>query len=642
MQTDASDFALGAVLYQENDQNIRRPIAFYSRKFQSAEINYPVYDKELLAIVDSLDHWRYLLLGSPGPIRIFSDHKNLVYWSTAHKLNRRQCRWSQALSDYDFVIQHVSGKSNHVADALSRRSDYALSEADPRVLQQFKALLKASQFIYATDGPYIDDADYDNGEVQADLIDQIKNATESDPFVHSLLSSPTPSTHYVVDYGLCFINGRVYVPQTMRKQVLYHFHDHVTAGHPGVRKTFESVSENFYFPELRKFVKHYVEQCEVCQRTKLPRQHPHGLLQPLPIPKINWASVGMDFVVDLPESSGFNAIWTVGCRRSKKFHFIATHKTVTAEQLAQLYIKEVFRLHGLPESFVSDRGSVFTSHFWSELTRLLGIKRDLSTAFHPESDGQTERTNQILEQYLRCYVDYLQDDWVKYLPLAEFAYNSKVQSSLGVSPFEANYGFTPTTLNVPSLDSYVPSVQETVRDLKFLNEYLETELKHAQDRMAFHANKKRKPAPEFSIGQLVWLNRRNIETKRPSSKLDHKRIGPYKVKRQINGNAYELELPNDMRIHPVFHVSLLSPANLDPERVSPKPMPVIIDGNEEFEVEEVLDSRIHRKRLQYRVAWVGYGPEYNTWEPSSNLENASAKVQAFHARYPMKPSPSSL
>lgn len=273
----------------------------------------------------------------------------------------------------------------------------------------------------------------------------------------------------------------------------------------------------------------------------------------------------------------------------------------------------------------------------------------MSTAFHPQTDGQTERVNGILEQYLRAYVNYQQDDWASLLPFAEFSYNNAIQSSTRHAPFYANYGYNPrsTTLHAaPSISNALPSddVALKIQGLQELHDVLKDEIAMAQRQQAAQYDDRHNPTPSFAVGDLVFLSARNIRTLRPSKKLDHTHLGPFKVVAKISSHAYRLELPSSMHIHPVFHVSLLSkqPQSLPdiPGRSKPPPPPIEVQDEQHYEVERVLDSRIRHRGIQYLVKWKGYdNPADNTWEPEDNLWNANDCVRDFHASFPNRPRP---
>ncbi|HUJ80479.1 MAG TPA: hypothetical protein VLW83_01275, partial [Candidatus Acidoferrales bacterium] len=336
-------------------------------------------------------------------------------------------------------------------------------------------------------------------------------------------------------------------------------------------------------------------------------------------------------------------------RMTKMTHFIPCSKSTSAPEFAQMFVSHIVRLHGLPDSIVSDRGSIFTSNFWSTLTSILKIDPRKSTAFHPQTDGQTERMNQTLEAYLCIFYNYDQNDWFELLPLAEFAYNNAVQESTKMSPFFANYGFHPRFLaesrpTSSSSSHATPAAEEFASYLHDIHERLVQNVKHAQDLQAKYYNAKHKPVV-LEPGDLVWLNSSNISTTRPSKKLDWKRLGPFKVVKRIGLQAYKLDLPVSMRhIHDTFHISLLDPVKstaIPPHGLPAAPPAAYVkDDHEYFEVEDVLDSRRIRNRLEYLIKWKGYPDSDNSWEPSSHI-SARGLVKEFHRRHPTKPAPSS-
>lgn len=642
LEADASDLALGAVVSQYGDDGLLHPIAYHSRKFGSAELNYEIYDKEMLAIVDSLEHYRHIFEGLGQQITIYSDHHNLQWFTETKVYNRRQARWAEKLSKYDFVIHFRPGSQGGKPDALSRRPDY-VSENNVRQPAPF---LKPGQLAGTeinTLGSGLMDVlgDYD-------LREAIKVAQKGDEGARSQIEAPSEGFS-VEDGGLLLKDGRVYVPEDgrLKLRILEECHDRQTAGHLGQEKTLEKVGRDYFWPTMRAFVNEYVRTCDTCARNKTPRHRRHGQLQPLRIPDGPWQSVSIDYIVQLPPSQGSDAIVVAVDRLTKMAHFVATTSDVTAEQTADLYLRNVFRQHGLPSDIVSDRGTQFVSKFTRRLLELLEVKGNRSTAYHPESDGQTERVNQTLEQYLRIYCDFHQDDWHDLLPLAEFVYNNAKNSSTGISPFYANYGYNPrATARVQTTDSAYehPAAESLLAHLSQVQTRLRTTLAEAQATYKRKFDRKAKPAPSLEVGDLVWLNRRNIATTRPSVKFDFKRFGPFKITKVVGEAkiAFELELPSQWRIHNVFHVSLLDPyhANTIEGRSQPSPQPPeIINGEPEYEVKEVLDSKIKGGKLWYLVDWVGWGPEDRTWEPAENLTHAERLVAVYHGQHPQRPSP---
>jgi hypothetical protein len=252
------------------------------------------------------------------------------------------------------------------------------------------------------------------------------------------------SQDFTTKGGLVFHKGRLYVPAPLRTDILQSRHDHVISGHPGHTRTFNRVTADYSWPRMTTFIRRYVQACDICPRMKTPRHKPYGLLQPLGIPNHPWQAITMDFIVKLPISHGFDSIFVICDHLTRAAHFIPCRESMSAPEFAYLFLDHVFRPHGLPRSIVSNRGSVFVSNFWKELTRLLAIDARYSTAYHSQMDGLTEHTNQTLETYLHTYCSYQQDDWVDYLPLAEFSFNSSENTSTHSTPFYANLGFNPS------------------------------------------------------------------------------------------------------------------------------------------------------------------------------------------------------
>lgn len=307
-------------------------------------------------------------------------------------------------------------------------------------------------------------------------------------------------------------------------------------------------------------------------------------------------------------------------------------------------MEHVWRDKGLPDSIVSDRGSLFTSKFWSALCFHLKIKQRLSTAFHPQTDGQTERQNQTLEQYLRGYGNYQQDDWVEWLAIAEFAHNNSVHSSTGETPFYLAYGFHPSMPDTPQFASgiNIPSARERVLGLINSRLRLEQSWTDAAKSQSKYYDQKHL-AKSYKVGDQVWLSGRNIRTNRPAKKLDYKYHGPFTIGKCIGSHAYRLELPSTFHnIHDVFHVSLLKPYRTTKGRAPSLPPLIEVEGEEHAEVEEILDSRVHYGNLQYLVKWLGFPVTDNEWLKAEELGTAEEYVTDFHEKYPKKPSPDNL
>ena len=336
-------------------------------------------------------------------------------------------------------------------------------------------------------------------------------------------------------------------------------------------------------------------------------------------------------------------------RLTKEGIFIPAKTTDTQDDLVKQYIQHVFSKHGAPLDIVSDKGSKFAAEFWGQVCKALGIHTSLSTAYHPESDGQTERVNQVLEQYLRCFVNYLQYDWYDLLPLAEFTYNNTPHDSTGVTPFFANKGYHPV-LNWEFSKIPNAKVLEVAQDWDSLNKYLREHLKVAMERATYFANQNRRPTPNWNVGDKVYLNTKNIKTKRPTKKFDWKNYGPFTIIEKVKSHAYKLELPDTMDIHNVFHVNLLSKEHPDryPDRTPPPPAPFIVDGEEEFPVEAILDIRKTRRsavkhpKYEYLVKYEGI--DEAEWTPPERLAQCAQLIYQWHKQVEnlKKPKPKNL
>jgi len=360
-------------------------------------------------------------------------------------------------------------------------------------------------------------------------------------------------------------------------------------------------------------------------------------MKPNEAPDRPWKSISMDFITNLPLSEGADAILITIDRLTKMAHFIPCTKDMDARQFQETFIREIVRLHGLPRDIITDQGSIFTSDLWKETTKKLGIERRLSTAFHPQTDGQTERTNSTSKQSLRAYVNYQQDNWKGLLPMAEFAYNNGYQESTKHTPFFANYGTNP---EYQAIGHLIQGKTTSPEDMSQLHDTLRAEMTEAQMRHKEYYDEQRKPDPNLQSGDMVWLLPRNIRTTRPCKKLDYKKIGLVKILARIGTSAYKLDLPASMRIHNTFHISLLELYNDNelPSQKSKPPPPIVIEGEPEYALEEIVDSRLHYNKLQYRAKWTGYSPEHDkTSYPADNLENADLAKRNFHSRYLNKP-----
>nr|KYP46454.1 Transposon Ty3-I Gag-Pol polyprotein [Cajanus cajan] len=498
------------------------------------------------------------------------------------------------------AVLNKPGKENLAADCLSRSFFMAWSEPKLQIVHVLKEAL------------------------QADL--QLQSIKEL------CLQNKAPDPHYSVHDQLLYWKGRLVIPNShnLVKQILYEFHTSLLGGHAGMARTLARISAQFYWSGMQKDVKEFVQQCLVCQQAKSATTLPAGLLQPLPIPMQIWEDLAMDFITGLPLSHGFTVILVVIDRLSKYAHFFTMKTDYTSKQVAEIFVKNVVKLHGFPKTIVSDRDKVFTSQFWQHLFKLSGTTINLTTAYHPQSDGQSEALNKCLEMYLRCFTHDSPKDWAQLLPWAEFWYNTACHNSSGMTPFKVVYGRDPPKLIKYTVDQADPvSLQEQLLTRDLTINKLKQNLHKAQGHMKKYADQKRRQL-EFQIGDLVLVKlqpyRQHSVALRKNQKLSLRYFGPFPVIERIGLVAYKLLLPSTTKIHPVFHVSQLKPCK--GEHTTPYiPFPFTnVKVQPIIQPAKILKERVivqgQQQVPQKLVQWQGFENEQATWEDTTALQQA--------------------
>jgi transposase InsO family protein len=424
----------------------------------------------------------------------------------------------------------------------------------------------------------------------------------------------------------------------LKHRIISEYHDSKLAAHRGRDATLDLVTRRYWWPSVAKDVSDYVASCPACQHSKQRTGPTPGLLQSLPIPTEPWESVTCDFITGLPRTRKHNdAICVFVDRLTKMVHCIPCRTDITAESTAQLFLQHIVRLHGEPKHIITDRGSTFMASFFQAYTRMLGTKSLLSTAYRPQTDGQTERVNRVLEEILRVFVSPTPDDWDTLLPMAEFAINNARHTSTGFSPFFLNYGRHPRTPfdnRFPSVQS-VPAAEARHAVLHEALTRARVAINEAQQRQQHAYNRGKKPA-SYTVGDLVLLSSKHLY-RGPKTKLMPRWLGPFTVDHVVGPNAVRLTLPSDWRVHPTFHVSLLKPfvAGDRPMPHVPRATGVDSAGFPTFIAERLvahrdvpLDSpynlRTRRKprgmRREYLVRWQGLSAADDSWELASKLD----------------------
>lgn len=519
------------------------------------------------------------------------------------------------------MIKYRSGLENVVADSLSRIPIMSVSTPVFPV-----SLLEDISKGYESDKSF------------SEIFTSLSTGSQPSPTIASVLHR-----YKLVDKFLYKLDDppRLCIPRVpaVLSQLLKEFHDSPLAGHFGFEKTYSAVSKICYWPKMDKTIRAYVSSCDACQRDKPSNTPSPGLAYPLDVPDSPWHSVSLDFVGPLPlTTSGFDFILVIVDRLSKMAHFVPTTTKVTGKDAAILFLNRVVSLHGLPRNITSDRDPRFVGNFWKSLFAALGTTLNMSTAYHAQTNGQTERTNRTLEEYLRHYVKSKPQAWDEFLPLAEFAYNNSKQASTGFSPFELCYTHKPmapidflssSPITVPAVDSLLDTIKSQFMIAR-------DRIHEAQTKQSSYSNNQH-TSKVFKSGDLVLLDAAHIDSPHssslPSTKFKPRWLGPFKIL-EVKRVTAKLEIPSTMKFHDTFHFSKLKHFDQNdsvqfPNRSVEPPPPIQIDNSTEFEVESITAKRSFRGKTQYLVNWKGYGPDDATWEPISNLSNAQEAVRKF-------------
>ena len=624
LATDASGYGVGAVLLQEGEPNPRtkkpmqHPIAYYSATFTPTERNYDIYERELLAVLKALKHWRPHLAATEIPVTVLTDHANLTFWKNPQNVNRRVARWFAFLQDYNLVIKHVPGKLHAAADMLSRPPVQDRGEADNSNL----TLLPPSLFLNMT------------CTIEGSWTELRQNLVSHQQAHQSLMKKWEQSEKASLQEGIWMVQERIVVPpnEELKRTILHRYHDAPTAGHPGRDRTLNTVRRLFWWPDLTSWVTAYVQGCTSCQQNK-PQNHPRRTPQfriPTTANALPFQMIGLDLITQLPPSRGADAILTIvdhGCSRAAIF--LPCKTTITGEGVAKLYMEHVYRWFGLPQKIISDRDPQFTSHFARGLTRTLGIQQNVSTTFHPQTDGLTERKNQWVEGYLRHLTAAQQDDWADWLAIATAVHNHHPNATTKIPPIEALMGYQ------PRLDHQGPPSMNDRAEERTRRAYEAREMACA----AINRWAGQTPSPQFKTGDRVWLEAKNLALPYALIKLAPRRVGPFLIVKQVSPVAYQLALPPSWTIHDVFHASLLSPFHHTVQRGQdfPRPPPEMVEGEAEFEVEAIKNHRFYgrQRQLQYLIGWKGYPSADDTWENADQVF-APALIAQYHRHHPLQ------
>lgn len=537
-----------------------------------------------MAVVYAFRHWRRYLEGAQHEVQVLTNHENLKYFFQKPRLEGRQSRWCMELLPYDFVLQHRPGKSNP-ADSPSRRPDFQSEKpANRDLLAALEAKMAQGvttrhvltkghlipQDVVRIQGVVSQERVYDP-TISIPLLEAVRQAQAEDQTsirLRSALEEPDAAIAkkgWSLEDQVLKFEGRLFVPQNvaLQNEILNLYHDDPLAGHFGIARTSELIRRKFYWKDFVASVKDWVQGCPTCNINKTPRHKPYGKLNPLPIPSRPMKELAMDFITGLPPvlHNGIetDAILVIVDRFSKAVRLFPVRTDMTSAELAELFHNEIELEYGAPSGIVSDRGPVFTSAFWTDLCYLSKVKRRLSTAFHPQTDGQSERTIQTVSHYLRCYTGSVQGNWPKLLKSAQYVINNSRNATTGTTPTRLLFSFDPelrfddedvVTIRAPGALARIAQLREARKEMK---EHWQT----AVEAQTKYYNQKHLPI-KFKRGDLVKLSTRNLKFRGQSKKLLPRFIGPFRVLDRIGTQAYRLALPNKYaRLHNIFHISVL-------------------------------------------------------------------------------------
>ncbi|KAK3511404.1 hypothetical protein QTP70_007228 [Hemibagrus guttatus] len=606
VEVDASTTGVGAVLSQQQGNPSRlHPCAFFSRKLSPAERNYDIRNRELLAVKLALEEWRHWLEGAKHPFTVLTDHKNLEYLRAAKRLNPRQARWALFFTRFNVTISYRPGSKNTKVDTLSRMFAPKESPETPEPILPENI-----------------------------IVNPITWSEETLPPADASTNTPPGCPP-----------GSQYIPRARRTALIHSAHTSLGTGHPGIHKTLSLLKDRFWWPNMTADVRRYVQGCKGCAMSKDPCHLPAGKLLSLPVPSRPWSHLGVDFVTNLPTSRNHTCVFMVVDRFSKSCRLLPLKGPPTALETAELIFNHVFRYFGIPEDIVSDRGPQFVSRVWRVFLTRLGVAVSLSSGYHPQTNGQTERKIQEISRYLHTFCHSHQNSWSQYLGWAEYAQNSLRQPSTGLTPFKCVLGYQPPLFPWSGEPSNVPAVDHWFCESERVWDSAHHQLQRALHRHRRTANLWRFDTPAFRPGQKVWLSTRDIRLRLPCRKLSPRFIGPFTILKQINPGTYKLQLPPGYCIHPTFHVSLLkphypsvSPSTEPGDGAAEPPLPFLLDDGTTYEVKEILDSQRHGGQLEYLVDWEGYGPEERSWVARDDILDPNL-LEALHAAHSHRPAP---
>ncbi len=661
LESNSFDYVSVEILSQkENDDQIRS-IVYFSKTLFLVECNYEIYDKELLAIIRCFEQWRAELQSVKTFINVLIDHKSLKYFMIIKKMNRRQTRWAEFLAEFDFKIAYQSEKKNDKTDSLIRRfEDRLIDESDNRNKHMHQTILSTEK----VDSRIVQELNDTEEDSELSLFDRIKSVNQKDSTctaIRDAIQNRKKSfdemllKKFELIEDTLFFKKKLWVFESdeLKLKIIRKVHDQSTSEHSNVRRTCKYLNKWYYWSQSKQLMKRYVKNCHVCRRFKSSRDKYSELLNSLSISDRSWTNIIMNFVIELSKiKNDFNVILMIIDRLTKMHHYVSCvieKEETSVEETTRLLINQIWKLHELSSTIVSNRDFQFVSLVWKAICQRLKINVKLSTIFHSKTDDQSEIANQKMKRYLRSYCNYQQDDWFEWLFIAEFALNAVTSAFIELFVFMTNYefesrmSFDSSNININDRLSarkrILTQKANTIIDkMKNIWKFIKKKLINAQQDQKHYADRKRSVSSEYIVEDEVWLFIKHIKTERSFKKLNHKWIESYKIKKMMN-EACQLNLSSSMKIHDIFHTSLLRKVAIDffIEQISSSSSSIVVEDEEkEYEMNDILNSRYHYEKLQYKVVWTDHSSD-RAWYFAENFQKHSKEILIdYHQKYSNK------
>nr|GAT59874.1 TY3B-TY3B protein [Mycena chlorophos] len=690
-----------ASTFDDTTVHIERVVSYWSRVLKSPERNYSPTEREALALKEALIKFQPFLEGEN--VAGITDHAALTWSRTFQNVNCRLLTWGTVFSAYPGLrIVHRAGRVHSNVDPISRLrrrvpfQDSPTSDPTPAIdltedpLKDMYGREESDTIDTAVSKPLGPTLDADSitaheyhtsrsYNVLVGISDDERKAWtdgyQEDPHFSEVLhewktesdwSNPRWPQYHLSDSGLIYFedwegNNRLCVPAPLRNSLMAEIHDTLTeAAHAGYHRTYNRLASNYYWPKMARDLKRYTSTCDICQKAKPRRHAPVGLLQPIPIPSQPFEVVSMDFIPELPVSNGFDNVLVIVDKLTKYAIFVPCSTSITELEAAQLFFKHVISRFGISRQVITDRDTRWRNSFWAEICRLMGMKRALTTAYHPQADGQTEIMNQTLEIALRAYVNDLRDNWSDFLDPLALSYNTTPHSVTQFPPSFLLHGFHPITGSsiiahpdsVPHSDSVDPRggsdpviIHEKAQLM--IDEFEANRSRAKQAILLSQVFQKReyndgRLQREFEEGDKVLLNPHSLKLLRDEKgrgkKLLMKFDGPFEISRKLSPITYQLRLPISYGIHPIINIAHLepyaeSPEDLRTERPTKSLRRDDFDTLPEVEIERIIAERLYkvkgRRVRKYKVRWQGFGPEHDEWLTARRLRNAPKILESW-------------